>query len=120
MIDKAINVAMRSTNLRHKVGAVIVHDNMTISAGWAHRSHQMMTDPNYRFSIHAELHAIMRGRPTPGATAYIACITANNTLAVGKPCKRCAALLIEFGVREVFYTIHSRMDNLKFEHEYLF
>lgn len=34
----AIDLAKRSTNIRHKTGAVIVDDKQVVSTGWAHRT----------------------------------------------------------------------------------
>jgi deoxycytidylate deaminase len=109
-IIKALNKAtLRSTHIKHMTGCVIVDKKgKIISNGCAHTSSFRINQLN---SIHAEIHALGRGRykNLDGAIVYVQTIarkSGNVTLA--KPCLTCAIALRTAGIKEVIYTIGFR------------
>ena len=112
----AVQVSLRSTCMRRKVGAVIVKDNRILSTGYNGAPTGLPNciddcDRCYRsahnipsgkcldlcFAIHAEQNAIMNalktGEDLKGAVLYV------NTY----PCSTCFKLTIQSGIREVYY-----------------
>lgn len=90
----------------HRTGAVIVRDSVVISNGWSHTPHYRLS--NGQRSIHAEMHALARGRHKNLAmsTVYIATVSGKSGNQVsGKPCLDCAIALRSAGVFEVRYSI---------------
>jgi dCMP deaminase len=106
------SISMRSTCLRHNIGAVIVSDKTIVSTGFNGASRglphcleigclrdQMKIPSGTRHEVcrgvHAEQNAIIRGDPLrmDGATIYIN----------AKPCKICAKMIINAGIRKVVY-----------------
>lgn len=112
----AVQVSLRSTCMRRKVGAVIVKDNRILSTGYngapsglpnciddcsrcyrsAHNipSGQLL---DMCYAVHAEQNAIMNalktGEDLKGATLYV------NTY----PCVTCFKLTVQSGIKEVYY-----------------
>ena len=112
----AVQVSLRSTCMRRKVGAVIVKDNRILSTGYngapsglpncidncercyrsAHNipSGQML---DMCYAIHSEQNAIMNalktGEDLKGAVLYV------NTY----PCVTCFKLSVQSGIKEVYY-----------------
>lgn len=108
MLELAIKLAHRSTNKRHKTGAVIVNSKTgdIISTGWSHKG--QTTWKTTPWSTHAEMHAILRA-PHPKllehATIYIATVCSKSgNLTSAKPCSSCGALLSGAGIKQVIYT----------------
>jgi deoxycytidylate deaminase len=107
MIHHAIKIAKRSSTGKYAMGCVIVDNanHKIISNGWAHVPNMK----NYRlYSLHAELHALVRMRHTimENGTAYIASLSrksGNHTTA--RPCRDCALALFSAGVNVVVYTV---------------
>ncbi len=107
MIEEAIKIAKRSSTGKYAMGCVIVDQDHweVISNGWSHV-------PNIKewrlYSLHAELHALVRMRRNyvKNPVAYIAAISrksGNYTLA--KPCRDCAIALHSAGIFLVQYTV---------------
>jgi len=106
-------LALRSSCLRRKVGAVIVKDNIIISHGYngapsgiiectflGRCARELVTSGNKLQScrgVHAEVNAIINaatiGRSTKGATLYC----------TNKPCVLCANIIANCGIVEVCY-----------------
>lgn len=112
-IHKAlIKATKRSTHRRHQTGCVIVgKDGSIISDGCSHSSSFRI---NELHSIHAEIHALGRGRYVPmnGAIAYIATMARKSqNLTYSAPCLTCAIALRAAGIERVIYSIRSGMDD---------
>lgn len=108
-------MAMRSTCLRRKVGAVLVRDNRILSSGYngppsgiAHCAdlggclREKLGVPSGERqeicrAIHAEQNAILQlaitGLSGRGATAYV----------TAHPCFTCAKMLVQLGIKRVVY-----------------
>lgn len=116
-MDKSITVplakaANRSTHKRYQVGALIVRRGEIVSDGCAHSSSHRLTELE---SIHAEIHALARGRHLDlrGATAYVLTLarkSGNATLAL--PCLTCAIALRGAGIKRVFYSTQAGFKEL--------
>lgn len=83
---------------------MIVKKNNILSDGCSHASHLRM---NELHSIHAEIHALGRGRHEllTNATAYIATMARKSgNIVFSAPCLTCAIALRSAGVMEVVYS----------------
>jgi len=108
-MDKDIHKALmkatkRSTHRRHQTGCVIVKNREIISSGCSHSSSFRL---NELHSIHAEIHALGRGRfeNLDGAEAYICTIARKSgNVTYSAPCLTCAIALRTAGIRDVWYT----------------
>ena len=112
----AIQVSLRSTCIRRRVGSVIVKDNRIISTGYngapsgmkncvdcpnrCYRSAHNIpsgSDLHLCYAIHSEQNAIMSalrtGEDLHGASIYITTF----------PCSTCAKLIIQSGISNVYY-----------------
>lgn len=119
----AVQVSLRSTCTRRRVGAVIVKDNRILSTGYNGSPSKIpnctdFTDRCYRslnnipsgekldlcYAIHAEQNAIMNalrtGESLEGASIYITTF----------PCSTCAKLILQSGIRNIYY-IDTYKDN---------
>ena len=111
-----IQVSLRSTCMRRRVGSVIVKDNVILATGYngapsglpnciddcsrCYRSaHNIPSgcELDKCFAVHAEQNAIMNalktGNDLKGASIYV------NTY----PCSTCMKLIIQSGIREIYY-----------------
>jgi diaminohydroxyphosphoribosylaminopyrimidine deaminase/5-amino-6-(5-phosphoribosylamino)uracil reductase len=90
-----------SDHPNYRLGCVIAKKSRLLGIGF----NQMKTHPRSKsFTIHAELKAILNSRcDLRGATAYV---SRHTTLlpASAKPCRNCEELLIEAGIKRVFFT----------------
>lgn len=104
-LDRAAYIAERCTFKRFKVGAVLVKQDRVISEGWAHVPQMRLANTR---SMHAEIHALARGRHQNlhGATIFVATVSRKSgNRTNSRPCVSCAAALRAAGVRLAVYTI---------------
>jgi pyrimidine deaminase RibD-like protein len=106
MIDLAEKMATRSTQDRFKTGCVIFSKKgKIVSKGWSHVSEARLAE---YWSIHAELHAVIRAshsKDLHGATAYIVTLSGKSgEKTMAQPCRACAAVLHAAGVKNVVFT----------------
>ena len=92
-----------------KVGCILVRDRRIISTGYNgfprgisdSFDRLLDRDKKYEMTVHAEINAVttaaLHGVSTEGSTAYV----------TFQPCSRCAAVLINAGIREVYVTADS-------------
>ena len=123
-LDIAKAVGRRATCLRRRYGAVIVKDNVIISAGYngAPRGEANCIDTGicererlkvpkgerYELcvSVHAEQNAIINADPLKmeGATIYVAGINAaDGSIASGEPCKLCRRMIKNAKIAKVVF-----------------
>lgn len=112
-INKALMKATkRSTHRRHQTGCVIANKGGEIlSSGCSHASSLRM---NELHSIHAEIHALGRGRyrNLKDATAYIATMARKSgNFVFSAPCLTCAIALRSAGIGWVVYTNGENKDS---------
>lgn len=113
MIETAAHIALRSTMRTHRTGAVIVRDSVVISNGWSHTPHYRLS--NGQRSIHAEIHALARGRHKnlDGSEIFIATVSGKSgNLTNAMPCLDCAIALRSAGVYAVHYTFYRNVKKL--------
>jgi dCMP deaminase len=89
---------------RKKVGALIVKDGMIISDGFNGTPKGFPNDcedqngDTYWYVLHAEANAILKvaksSQSTEGASLYV----------TYSPCKECSKLIIQSGIKNVFYS----------------
>lgn len=102
-MDFAVRVSQNSRATRKKVGCVIVKDDNVIAYGWngtAKGEDNCCEDENgvtKEGVIHAEHNAIIKlarsGNSSEDSTVYLTM----------QPCEKCAAMLIQAGVKRVVY-----------------
>lgn len=97
-INLASVIARRSHNKKHKTGCVIAYPgDEVISTGWSHSGVWCIGD---LYSVHSEIHAILRGRHVnlEGCVAYISTLTKSGKRTSAKPCVSCATALVAYGI----------------------
>jgi len=119
-------IAVRSTCIKHKYGAVIINNDVIVATGYngSPRGDVNCCDVNICFcdecpfpkgeraavhgaqygscvAVHAEANAIMAAnhRDLKGATLYLACLTPEKIVA---PCNYCDRLIKNAGILKVF------------------
>lgn len=110
MVNKALRKAtLRSTHKRHMTGCIILNKKgKVISDGCSHSSSLRLNELR---SIHAEIHALGRGRHSDlnGAIAYVETIARKSgNVTMSKPCLTCAIALRTAGIKEVIYSLPQR------------
>lgn len=102
-IEHAISIAKRSQLKKHRTGCVIYRDDTFVSNGWSHTGHWRVNQP---YSVHAEIHAILRGRHMElgDSVAYIATVSGSGKITKAAPCLACATTLVGYGIESVVYT----------------
>ena len=96
-------VAKRSKDTHTKVGAVLVKDNCVIGIGYNGEPRNFKyefnwsTSEKYDYVIHAELNAISN------ATRIGANVFGSDIYLTLSPCHECIKLLIQHGIRNVYY-----------------
>ena len=105
----ASEIADFSKDPSTKVGCILVRDRRIISTGYNgfprgisdSFDRLLDRDKKYEMTVHAEINAVttaaLHGVSTEGSTAYV----------TFQPCSRCAAVLINAGIREVYVTADS-------------
>ena len=105
MIEKAIKIAKRSRCGKYAMGCIIERDGLILSNGWAH----VPVQRNWQlYSMHAEMHALVRGRRAnlEGARIWIASVSRKSgMLTTARPCWDCVIALRAAGVMTCYYTI---------------
>ncbi|MCA9496489.1 MAG: hypothetical protein KC589_06090 [Nanoarchaeota archaeon] len=111
----------------------IVYKNEIISIGYStSKTHPFQKrfgkTPNH-ISLHAEVDAIHKAskrlsdKEFSKATIYVARLKhrinsyheVEPMIGISKPCSGCTSAIITFGIRNVFYTIDSEINNIKFD-----
>jgi tRNA(Arg) A34 adenosine deaminase TadA len=106
-IDEAKKIAGRSSIGKHMTGAVICAGSSVLTNGWSHVPHYKLRSKR---SLHAEIHALARGRHTilDNCSISIATIARRSGNYVSaKPCLDCAIALHAVGVDQVYYTVNN-------------
>lgn len=107
--EMAILMSHRSSCMKTAVGAVLVRDNRIIACGYngvlSKEQHSKgMDDQGVTYTVHAEVNIIAfcakYGIPTSGTVLY-------TTLS---PCEKCAEIIIQADIREVYYIDEYRDD----------
>lgn len=112
-MDLAIEEAHRSDhNFKH--GAVVVKKGKIIQSGrnqYCSLQRIRHFQSNRIWSIHAEMN-VLAGLPkkvTKGADIYIVRVRSDGQLSNSKPCKVCAALIQNAGIRRIFYSVDNNV-----------
>ena len=102
-IDVAKVIAQRSKDPHTKVGAVLIKNNCIIGPGYNGDPRNFRykfnwnTEEKYDYVIHAEMNAIANA-------SYNGCqIKDSEIFLTLSPCNQCIKLLIQFGVKKVYY-----------------
>lgn len=117
-LSKALYYAQRCSNRKHNTGCAIYSKNgRFLEGGWAHDAEWSYGG---LYSVHAEVHAILRARKQhnlSGAVAYIATYASQSgSPTLSKPCLNCATTLVGYGIEYVIYTT----SNVDLPYSYLY
>ncbi len=122
LMDEAKKIAGRSSIGKHRTGAIIFNKHgVIISNGWSHVPHYKLHSE--KRSLHAELHALARGRhhKLKDASICIATLTRSSNIVNAKPCLDCAIALRSAGLRTAYFTVNSFTDEwIELAHEFHF
>lgn len=102
-LSEAARIAKRSHFHRHRTGAIITNSKgQIISNGWSH----VPNGGTQLRSLHAEMHAIARGRHNDlnGATIWIVTLTKANYRTIAQPCAHCAIALAGAHIENVVFS----------------
>lgn len=108
LMDIAYAVSARGTCSRLKVGAVVARDFRVITTGYNgvpggmdHCDHKQ-TDQGCKDSVHAEANALVF------AARHALGVDGCSLYTTHSPCVECAKLIINAGIREVYYAVAYR------------
>jgi deoxycytidylate deaminase len=101
LINSAISTAKKSTH-KHRFGAVIGSGARIISkANNSYKTHPKSTSP-YK-TTHAELAALSKSNFN-GTVICVVRLDSKGNLALARPCKYCATLLLQSKIKKVLYS----------------
>jgi deoxycytidylate deaminase len=108
-IKLAIRVAQNTTHdNRYHFGAVLARKGRVINVGWNQCRTHPQSKTRYNW-IHCEQKLLLgiSGRNLAASDIFIARMGYNcrSQMMMAKPCKRCQAIILEAGIRKVYYTI---------------
>ena len=119
MMRLAFKVARESKFERARVGAVVVRGSRVLSTGCNRIGFsKYLPDRRFRESVHAEAQAILellkhrRGDELVGSTMYVSRINNSGFARLSRPCPACKRLLEAVGIRKVFYTTDTGVEQL--------
>ena len=139
----AKDVALRSTCTRRKFGAILIKGDAIISSGYngsvrgaincgeevkcLKDKHKEETSISYNHcpAVHAEtnvlLNVIREGIFCPkDSTMYLAEVTGNyGGIGTDRPCSYCRRLMIQVGIKDIWYIKHMAGNVFKVMHEYV-
>ena len=103
-LTSSVDECELATHRQWRVGAILVKSGRVLSTG----VNRYRNDPSMvhvgEVSYHAEEVALRRAGNANGATIYVARITRSGKIGEARPCKRCQALLLEYGVNTAVWT----------------
>lgn len=98
--------AFELSNHKRPMGACFMSHGRPISVGRnIKRTHPVYSDGIKTYSIHAEVDAILHSETSLAGTDLYVYRSVQNKPAMARPCRNCLPLLIEVGVRKIYYTI---------------
>lgn len=104
-IDVAKTVAKRSKDPHTKVGSVLVKNNTILSTGYNGDPRNFRykfrwdTEEKYNYVVHSEMNCIANAVYNGAGNS----IKDSEIYLTLSPCSRCILLLIQFGVKKVYY-----------------
>jgi len=111
--DLARKLSKHSCHHKAQLGAVIVKGSQPIGLGF----NKLKTTPKSTHpwrAIHAETAAILNAKTDiSGCDIYIFRENKNGEMAMSKPCTYCHLMLVEAGIRRVYYTTENGTEMMK-------
>lgn len=101
--------ASKRSIYKYRVGAVI-SNGRPISIGFnSLKTHPRYANGRNSYSVHAEVSAIIRaGCNVRGLDMYVYRESADGKPALAKPCNNCLKIIIESGIKRVYYSKPSK------------
>ena len=119
MIRIATKVARESKFERARMGAVVVRGGSVLSTGCNRIGFsKYLRDRKFDESVHAEAQAILgllkKGKlgQLAGSTLYVSRINNSGTARYARPCLACQQLIESVGIRKVYYTTNTGVEEL--------
>jgi len=105
----ARSVSDLSTHHQFRIGAVIANKKPIVFGANLAKTHPLYANElNGVYSIHAEVKAVLnalnRNCDIRGADIWVYREKADGSVGTAKPCKHCMAVLIESGIRRIYYS----------------
>lgn len=92
----------KESECKIKVGAVIVNSKPIAVGHNTYRTHPITAK---KWTTHAEVKALLQaGTASEGHDLYVYRELRNGTPAMARPCDRCLELIIESGIKNIYYT----------------
>lgn len=115
-LERAMQLALKSTCRHHRHGCVIVKDNEIVAEGYNH--HVMHFQ--HKMSIHAEVDALSKLKYNrkifPECEMYVVRIGTDrmgNPLKYSRPCCDCSRAIEKAGVRRVYYSSNEEFEQMQ-------
>lgn len=115
-LERAMQLALKSTCIQHRHGCVIVKDNEIIAEGYNHH----VVHFQHKMSIHAEVDALSKlkynRKIIPECEMYVVRIGTDrmgNPLKYSRPCMDCSRAIEKAGVRRVYYSSNEEFEQLQ-------
>ncbi len=104
----ARSASKMSTHAIYHVGAVIVRKRpVSVGANLA-KSHPVYADGKRWYTIHAEMKALLSAnQDVEGCSIFVYREGADGTAALAKPCDNCMQMLVEAGIKTVYFTVYN-------------
>ena len=108
---RALIASMFSNVKQAQLGAVIVNKR-PVSTGWnQNKTHPTYSDGEIFYTIHAEMHALLRAkRSVQGCDIYVFRKDAKGNYANARTCGNCLGILIEAGIKNIYYTRYEEFE----------
>jgi deoxycytidylate deaminase len=109
-IENLIRREACKSNVKHKLGCVIIKGSSILSVGHNQRRYSTLisSHPNlHPLSLCAEKHSLLklRGKGTAkGARLYVGRVNSKGEFLLAKPCKTCRKMIEDMGIKKVYYT----------------
>jgi len=107
--ESIIRLAKRSADRschRFRLGAVIFNGHNVIGKGWNNACKTHPRSPTPYNTIHAEFAAIADALySVRGCDIYVHRLLADGAPGLARPCSKCLKMLIDAGVRNVYFSI---------------
>lgn len=109
-LDKARNLAFKSTAINYKVGAVIARGSYILGCG---RNAPFSKKPGAKAngrSVHAEMDAVFKSRgDLDDAVIYIFVLTQRNHPGFSRPCDECQTIIKASGITTIVYSARGKL-----------
>lgn len=111
----AKKISKNSNHHSHKLGAIVVKKSKIIGQGYNQPKKTHPLSSTFGKTIHAELHAILdcSSKDLTGCDIYVYRGGVEGDPLLAKPCEHCQKLLIDFGIKKVYFSVDGSYDEYR-------